>query len=692
MSGTGLNEAVEYHVVNSLGWPALRPLQQAAVEPIRSGDDCLLLAPTAGGKTEAAFFPLLSQVVEESWRGLCILYITPLRALLNNLHPRLEAYAAWTGHRVGLWHGDVGPTLRRRMLNDPPEVLLTTPESLEAMLVSRRVDHRALFSNLRAVVIDEVHAFAGDDRGWHLLAVLERIQRLADKPLQRIGLSATLGNPDSILRWLQGSGVDNGRPSRVIVEDPIASALMPEIVLDYVGTLDNAAEVISRLHRGEKRLAFCSSRSDAEELAYALRQRNVTTFVSHASLSADERRISESAFAESRDCVIVSTSTMELGIDVGDLDRVIQIDSTWTVSSFLQRLGRTGRRTGTTRNTLFLTTTHESLLRAAAILHLWSQGFVEPVLPPPSPNHIAAQQLLALALQESQVGANRWAQWWGSLPVMEQATEILEYLRSAGYLETDGGMLFIGPEAEKKFGRRHFMDVLSAFTAAPELRVIAGQREIGSVSPLTLAQRNTNGEGLKLLLSGRSWCVEAVEWDKHIVRVSELKEKGRSKWESDPVPQSFELMQAMRKVLLGATPDIQLSKRAVQHLAEIRDEGSNSVDEAGIVVERGDKEQRVWTWAGLKANLTILAALNIEDCKADNSKIRLPSWVPLDQVRAASSRVHDAFPAIAPDAVEGLKFSAALPLDLAVRTLSIRTKDSAAAAATLAQPNVMRHL
>lgn len=201
---SGLNPAVEYHVVNSLGWHDLRPLQRAAIGPIRAGDDALLIAPTAGGKTEAAFFPLLSRMVEEDWRGLSVLYVTPLRALLNNLHPRLEQYGSWVGRTVRLWHGDVPDGDRRRILADPPDVLLTTPESLESMLVSRRVDHRSLLGQVRAVVVDELHAFAGDDRGWHLLAVLERVARLGAGSMQRIGLSATVGNPADMLTWLQG--------------------------------------------------------------------------------------------------------------------------------------------------------------------------------------------------------------------------------------------------------------------------------------------------------------------------------------------------------------------------------------------------------------------------------------------------------------------------------------------------------
>src|SRR5690606_25986 len=178
-----------------------------------------------------------------------------------------------------LWHDDVGESARRAILSEPPDILLTTPESLEAMLVSRRVDHRLLFRGLRVVVADEIHSFAAGDRGWHLVAVLERIQRLAEHRIQRVGLSATLGNPEDVLSWYQGSNVATGVVAQVVAAgDPPAA---PELVLDYVGTLENAATVISQLHAGEKRLVFCESRKQAEELAFELRGHGITTFISH---------------------------------------------------------------------------------------------------------------------------------------------------------------------------------------------------------------------------------------------------------------------------------------------------------------------------------------------------------------------------------------------------------------------------
>lgn len=683
---TGLDPALEYHVINSLGWRGLRPLQQQAVEPVRSGVDCVLVAPTAGGKTEAALFPLLTRMVEQEWRGTSILYVTPLRALLNNLQPRVESYTAWLGRSAGLWHGDVGDGPRRRILSDRPDIVLTTPESLEAMLVSRRVDHRAFFAGVRAVVVDELHAFAGADRGWHLLAVLERLQRLADRPIQRIGLSATVGNPEEMLRWLQGTS--SGRPSTVVSIESDAGAPPPQITLDYVGTVENAAHLLSRLYRGEKRLVFCEARAMAEDLAFELRERGVTTFVSHSSLSADERRQSERAFAEATDCVIVATSTLELGIDIGDLDRVIQIDAPRSVASLLQRLGRTGRRAGTVRNMVVLATSSDALLRAAGLLLLWCRGYVEPVVPPPAPRHIAAQQLLALTLQEGRLGSSTWREWWGDSAVMQDGEAILEHLRAEEFLVDDGGLCFIGPRAEKEFGRRHFLDLLASFTADLELRVVAGRREVGRVSPLAVSGFRPDAEK-KLLLAGRSWGIDSVNWEAFEVLVHERPEKGAVRWASRAVAESYELCRAQREVLLGADPAVDLSRRAVERMARIRDELAPTVDPGGLVLVEWGQSVRLWTWSGARANETLAAALGVAaDATSQNAFVDLPAHVGVAAIRAADTK--NALPAIDAAAVEGLKFSVALPVATATATLAARFADREGATAIRESALVVR--
>lgn len=697
-----LHPALVHHIVNSLGWRELRPLQQEAIAPLLDGDDAVLLAPTAGGKTEAAAFPLLSAMEQQRWSGLSVLYICPLKALLNNLAPRLETYTGWLGRRAALWHGDIAQSARQRILRDRPDLLLTTPESLEAMLVSTKTDQQRLFAGLRAVVVDEVHAFAGDDRGWHLLAVLERLQRITGRPVQRIGLSATVGNPGDLLEWLQGSGRGD-RPGQVIapgvaVTDAPSASAPPtgpppgEIELDYVGSTENAATVISALHRGEKRLVFCDSRQTVEELGAALRARGVTAFLSHASLSLDERRRAEAAFTEARDCVIVATSTLELGIDVGDLDRVIQIDSPASVASFLQRLGRTGRRTGAIRNCLFLTRSHDTLLTAAGLLHLWGCGYVEPVTAPPEPRHIVAQQIIALALQEHKVGRGLWVEAWNGLAPFGQGAEpILGHLIAEGFLEQDGELLFVGRTAEEEFGRRHFMGLTAVFTAPPQFTVLAGRQEIGRTDPMLLTEK-IDGPRV-LLLGGRSWRVTWIDWKRRRCFVEPSDLNGKARWYGTEIRgTSYALARAVRDVLLGAEPPVRVTQRAATHLAQAREESLGTVHPGGTVITQAGEDVRWWTWGGFKANATLTATLiglTDERQRFTDGYIRLRADLTPEMWKAGTADAAQrlCLPEIDDRALRGLKFAEALPPGLAQATLAARLADLDGAARILAEPS-----
>lgn len=696
-----IHPTLAHHVVNTLGWPGLRPLQREALAPIIDGDDAILLAPTAGGKTEAALFPLLTAMAARTGDGLSLLYVCPIKALLNNLLPRIQAYAGWMGYTAELWHGDVTSAGRQRILRNRPDILLTTPESLESMLVSTKVDHRAFFSNLHGIVVDEVHAFAGDDRGWHLLAVLERLARVAGRPIQRVGLSATVGNPEELLTWLQGSRAGE-RPGRVIAPGVVldrgsgASEEPPsgEVELDYVGSLRNAAKVIASLHRGEKRLVFCDSRKYVEELGQALREFGVTTFLSHASLALDERRRAEAAFTEARDCVIVATSTLELGIDVGDLDRVIQIDAPGSVASFLQRIGRTGRRAGSTRNCLFLAVDQPGLLDAAALLHLWGDHWVEPVVPTPEPRHIVAQQLLALCLQEPEVGERLWSEWWGGLEPFAQGAPIAAHLIREGFIDLDGGLMMIGPEAEKKFGHRHFMELTSVFTAPPQFTALHGRTEIGRVDPALLAADEKESGPRRLLLAGRTWVVTWVDWRRQRCFVEPVEGGGgKAKWDSGGhLGAFFHLTRAVREVLLGADPKVKLTRRAVAALTTAREDYLDLVHPGGsVIVRAANGDLRWWTWAGARANLTLAASLRLAaDPKQQPTDASLRLDPELDPRRWAAvkeaARERVVLPEVSVRALDGLKFNVALPKHLAERTLSARLADVEGARALLNEP------
>jgi ATP-dependent helicase Lhr and Lhr-like helicase len=703
-----LHPVVVHHIVNTLGWASLRALQQEAAGPVLDGSDALLLAPTAGGKTEAVMFPLLTAMDSQRWSGLSVIYVCPLKALLNNLLPRLSGYASWLGRRVAIWHGDVGASARQHILREPADILLTTPESLEAMLISLKVEHGRLFAGVRAIVVDEVHAFAGDDRGWHLLAVLERLTKVTGRPIQRIGLSATVGNPGELLGWLQGSGRGQ-HPAVVIAPDiPAAGpeggtdtgsgarpgAVGPppgDVELDYVGSVNNAATVIASLHRGEKRLVFCDSRQLVEEIGAALRERGVTTFLSHASLPLDERHRAEQAFAEARDCVIVATSTLELGVDVGDLDRVIQVNDPPTVAAFLQRTGRTGRRPGSHRNCLFLALNRDALLWAAGLLHLWGQGYVEPVMAPPEPRHLVAQQLLALCLQEHRIGSRLWTGAWNGLAPFDRSAEpILRYLVEQGFIDQDGEMLFIGPTAEQRFGYRHFMGMTAVFTAPPQFTVLAGRQEVGRTDPMLLTEK-TDGPRL-LLLGGRSWKVTWTDWKHRRCYVEPAERGGKARWLTPGVSgASFMLSRAVREVLLGADPPVALTQRAKRILAEVRDEHVHAVHPAGTVIARSGDDVRWWTWAGYRANATLGATLShLTDSiqRFDDASLRLRCDLTREMWTAgtADATQHLCLPDVDQRALTGLKFNEALPERLATATLAARLVDLDSAVRVLGEP------
>lgn len=614
-----LHPALQHHIVNSLGWPGLRPLQEATIQPVHDGEHAILLAPTAGGKTEAASFPVFSRMLKENWTGLSVLYLCPIKALLNNLEERLSYYGHLLGRSVAVWHGDISASRKAKIIADPPDILLATPESLEVMLVSNRVEQQSFFGNVHSVIIDEVHAFAGDDRGWHLLSVLERISVIAGREIQRLGLSATVGNPELLCDWLAGAC----QAKRSVINPPAENNVVPDIKVDWVGSIRNAALVISRLHKGEKRLVFVDSRSRVEELAMELRGVGVSTYVSHSCLSLEERRAAEEAFSQGNDCVIVATSTLELGIDVGDLDRVIQIDSPFTVASFLQRIGRTGRRTGSSRNCLFLATKEDAFLRALALLHLWQSGFVEPIIPPPKPLHIYSQQIMALALQEGGIIKEDVSKWLGKMPGFaavdsDTLSRVFDYMLSVGILHSDEGVVGIGQKGEKTFGQKNFMELFSVFTSPPMVKVFHGKQEIGEVHQLTFAVKD---EGPALLtLGGRSWQTTYIDWARKKAYVEPSDNRGRSQWISAGQPMNYEMCQAIAEILLEKGDKAFLSDRARDLLEQLLEEFDWIEEGKSVLFYDNDGNATWWTFAGRLLNSALHNALGGEADKivADN--------------------------------------------------------------------------
>ena len=628
-----LSSALQYQVVNGLGWTGLRPVQEQSILAILDGANCVILAPTAGGKTEAALLPLLSRMETKDHEAVSVLYVAPIRALLNNQESRLRALTGLVGRSAGKWHGDVGLSARKRMRRARPDVLAITPESLEAMFLSTRVPPEHMLGHVRAIVIDEVHAFASDDRGSHLVSLIERITRLSGHDIQRIGLSATVGDPDDIVAWLSGSSL---RPTRVV--DPGGAKRERKLVLDHVGNIENAALLIDRMYPGTRRLVFVDSRRGVEKLGHTLAQRSVDVYLSHSSLALSERSAAEAAFTVGSNCVIVATSALELGLDVGDLDHVIQIDAPSTVSSFLQRMGRTGRRAGTTANCTFLCIEEAAVLQAAGLLELLDGGYVEPAAASRWAPHVLAQQLIALAMQERGVPSLEWrdrlegcAAFGDVGPAAQQA--VAKHMLAEGILTEIDHRLVLGDKGRKLYGAKNFLELYAVFSTPRVLRVMNGAQEIGMVDAFFLQDEDRRSAAF--VLAGRPWRILYVNWKGATCEVEPAEHGAYPRWYGRPKLLSRALCQAMRRILVGDELRTGWSKRAAAAIQQLREEHVFLHDEPAPLTDEADGSIKWWTFAGGRGNRLLAAALQDklgDKVTAGNEAIRLSAGAAQSQV------------------------------------------------------------
>ncbi len=567
-----LHPHLQHAIVHDLGWRSLRPVQELTIDAVLDGANTVVLAPTAGGKTEASVFPVLSRILTEEPPPVAALYVCPIRALLNNQEERVGSYARMVGLSAFKWHGDVSDSRKKTFRASPSHVLMTTPESLEVMMISERTDARALLAGLQAVIIDEVHAFAADDRGAHLAALLERIVQFVGRDVQRIGLSATVGNPRVIGQWMQGS---SERPFRLV--DPPRGPAERDVTIDFCGDVGDAANAVARLGRGRKSLVFVESRARAERIAHALGGSGVEVFIHHSSVSREERELAERQFATGHNTAIVCTATMELGIDVGDLDQVIQIDAPGSVASFLQRMGRTGRRAGRRANTTFLCTSSESLLQAAAVARLADRGWVEDVKPAENAVHILAHQIMALGLQEGGVSRHKVLGWvQDAYPFNgiddEELRALLETMLSRQILYEADGLLSLGARGEQLYGRKHFFELYAVFSSPPVFRVVAGRDEVGHIQARFVQGHDEQKGPLCFRLGGRAWQVVQIDWQRAVMMVRPADAGQVPNWLGPPGVLSYDICQGIRETLASdGSPGATLTPAAAAELRSIRE-------------------------------------------------------------------------------------------------------------------------
>ena len=630
-------------IVSRLGWTSLRPVQELAGEAILDGKNAVVLAPTAGGKTEASMFPALASLVEHEPDGVGLIYIAPIKALLNNQEDRIGTYADMVGLRRFVWHGDVSDAAKRRFVREPAEILMTTPESLEVQLVSPRSPVQRLFKDLRIVIIDEVHAFAGTDRGAHLMSVIERLAPSSQNDVQRVGLSATVGNPDEILTWLRGSSKREG----VVIDPPKSPAKRDLSVGLYESVIRLADEAAARAS-GKKSLFFCQSRALTETVAERMRGRAVDVFVHHSSVSLEERKAAEERFAHGTNACIVCTSTLELGIDVGDLDAVFQANAPSSVSSFMQRMGRTGRRAGTTANTSFLCEESEAVPQAVALIELARDGWVERVRKQERCWPVLVHQLLTMTLQFGGLSADRI--WEQMLRVPDfrgisraEFDALVAHMTKEDFLFEAGGLLSMGQKAEKRFGKKNFLELYSVFSSPALYRVVThAKRDLGSLEQDYVDRLVTQMSSF--LLGGRAWTVERVSHEDREVVVREAPRGVKPSWGGFiPQPLGFELSQRIKRVLTESVRYPYVDEAALQHLAEKRADLGDLLRRSGPALQIDGGVARWWTFAGGRINHTLKYGFGVlEGWKAvvDNFQLRIEGdGVGHESVREAITKM-----------------------------------------------------
>jgi ATP-dependent Lhr-like helicase len=574
-------------------WTALRDIQEAAIAEILDGDGHLLIAAgTASGKTEAWFFPIVSMLCESKPSSAGVLYIGPLKALINDQAQRLAPLMELAGIPLWRWHGDVSDHHKKALLENPSGILQITPESLEALLLRSPGKIRSLFHALAFVVIDEVHAFMGSERGSQILCQLARIEEAALCRPRRIGLSATLGNYHEAVEWLErGSGrvirsansgltaliCENGKRRRV------------SIALDHFsgGGAEERAyyEALYQQVRGRRCIIFTNSRIEAESVITSLGEISAgwkggdRFFVHHGSLSASLRSETERELRDSAGPVTAAaTATLEMGIDIGKLDRVIQIGPPLSVSAFVQRLGRSGRLRG--KPEIYFSSIEEQsrwehpvnglpwdLLKTIAIIELYlTEKWIEQGGDNPLPFSLLIHQTVSVLCSLGEHTPASLERRILSLPAFvhfseDDFRELAAHLVSLDLIgKTDSGGLIAGLEAEHLTSHYSFYSV---FADAAEYRVVSGGREIGSIHFIP-------PEGSTIVLGGRYWRVERTAQREREIMVSPGEAGSRQVWRGGGADLHGRVAAHMRRVLAEKTVYPYLSEHACSRLADAR--------------------------------------------------------------------------------------------------------------------------
>lgn len=667
-------------------WEELRPIQDAAIQRIISTDDNYILASrTASGKTEAAFLPILSKV-NFNEAGIQVLYISPLIALINDQFYRIEELCKYLEVPVTKWHGEANRTLKEKIIKDPNGIMLITPESLEAMFVNRPHHVNHLFSNLKYVVIDEIHSFIGSGRGAQLKSILSRLQDLNLKKFNIVGLSATIGDYEEAKKF-------TGDVLRTkVLLDKTSKEIETEFRYFKNEGIELPLDLLKDLYletRNNKVLIFPNSRGRAEEVAVKLKKisekvKGHTNYFSHHSSVDKEVREYVEYFAKSnnrQNFCISCTSTLELGIDIGSVDEVVQIDATHSIASLIQRVGRSGRQGGVKSNLFLYATDKWSLLQSLACWQLYKEKFIEPSEPMNLVYDILLHQSLSITKGNSGIKL---------LDLIEQLNhnfafndievsdieEILNHLIEIDLLEKLKDEVIIGIEGEKIVNNRDFY---SSFTVEDNFKVVNAGNKIGEIPFSPQVKEDEN-----ILLAAKIWKIKFVDFKAKKIEVTPTNDGKKPKFSGEGGIVHPTIRKKMLEIIYQDEIFIELDQNAFEELEKMRREFS-VFDMQNIESERlllvSEKKVLFYTFTGTKINRTLkllfdeVEIKNILDDKTSMFYITISKEEFLYKLNLISSKVEIIDEIITneleknPDSLSLSKWGIYLPIKFQIRLM-----------------------
>ncbi len=627
------------------GWKSLRAVQNAAGDAIFGTDqNVLLTASTASGKTEAAFFPILTLLEEEPSKSVGVLYIAPLKALINDQFGRLNELCEEQGIPVTRWHGDAAQSKKRKLLKKPAGILQITPESLESLLINKHMEIPSLFFDLRFIVIDEIHSLLRADRGLQTFCLIERLCRLSGCDPRRIGLSATIGNPEDAGMFLSAGsrrrtviprfegGKEIWRLSMEHFYNTPPQADEGKMIFAESPPLEAATDTapaaadpgigyIFEHTRGKKCLVFTNSREECESVCQALRQyceinREPERFlIHHGNLSASYRESAEEEMKDDDSLMSVcATATLELGIDIGRLERAFQIDAPFTVSGFLQRMGRTGRRGDPSEMWFVMREEHPEaramlpesipwyLVQGIALVQLYiEERFVEPPRMDRFPYSLLYHQTMSTLSSCGEMTPAELASRVLTLNCFRRITKddyrlLLRHLIEIDHINrTENGGLIVGLAGERIVNNYKFYAV---FQENVEYTVRSGSEQLGTIVKPPPA-------GDKIAIAGRVWIVEEVDHKKRDVYCTLVKGRIPAYFGDVAGDIHTRILERMYGVLSEERDYPYLMPHAVCRLADARETFRKSLMPERPLIHLGGKMWALFPWVGSYAFLAM---------------------------------------------------------------------------------------